>query len=651
MPVNVQEIIKKLEAQRDRNVKYLEKKAPQIIELALKPSKLSSCGIYIDPTTGKIDLQINGERIYKGDPRSVTLAQIEEFERSGVKFYVTPDTNTQYKDIMMDMRHWDDFLNVAKEYPKSDFIKKPVQPGDKFGTFLSIGIGLGYHLEIITKRYEIKQLIVAEKDSEILKASLFTIDWRPIIEKYSGGNRFITFFIKNDPVELAKEVSTFLQFYTNTPIAFVMPVFVHIQMPFYKEFFDELYRRFSQIFTGWGFFQDELWSVKQTIENIKQEIPLFTGEKKVSQDAKAFIIGAGPSLENYVEFIRENRDNAVVFSCGSSIGTLYRENIIPDFHVEIERTKITYDALILGADREFLKSIPAVFNNPIYPDVPKLFENKGMFLKENDAGAYLFPPEYLRLIYTNPTVVNGGVSLALHLGFREIYLFGADMGYKDPAKHHARGNVALDSKTEFFKEYEDSSMQIEGNFGGMVYTNFILNWARTWIEDLVKLCPDARVYNTSDGAKIKGTIPVRENEIKLSKFDKNSVIKLIKSNFTRDYLLRKDYINNKIIQLEREVREFRDYSFKQLSSKIKDTYELMDKLHNIYAWIHVNKENSGLLHLIIRGGFLHFEHLVLFLCYQKEIRGIRFIDHSVSALRNYIDECSGMLLNALLSKI
>ena len=646
MPVNVQEIIRKLEAQRDRNVRYLEKKAPQIIELAKKPTKLN-CGIYIDSVTGQIDLQINGERLYKSDPKRVCLAQVEEFERKGIKFYVKPDTNTQYKDIMMDMRHWDEFLKLAKEHPETEFVKKPVQSNDTFGTFLCIGIGLGYHLEIISKRYEIKQLIVVEQDPEILKASLFTIDWQWLIERYSKQNKFITFFIKDDPKELAKEVSAFLQFFTNTPISFTMPVYSHIAMPFYKEFFDEFYRRFQQIFTGWGFFQDELWSVEQTIENIKQEIPLFTAEKKVSPNAKAFIIGAGPSLEYYVDFIRENKEKAVIFSCGSSIGTLYRENIKPDFHVEIERTRDTYDALVLSADREYLKSIPAIFNNPMYPDVAKLFEYSGMFLKENDAGAYLFPSEYIRLIYTNPTVVNGGVSLALNLGFKEIYLFGTDMGYKDPAKHHAKGNVSLDKNTKFFIEIEDSSLQIDGNFGGKVYTNFILNWARTWIEDLLKLFPDVKVYNTSDGAKIKGAIPVKRDEIVLTNFEKQKELETIKSNFSMEYLNQKKYINDKLIKLEKEVKEFKNFVFSQLNSKIKNTYELMNRLQNIYAWIHVNRVNQGLLHLIIRGGFLHFEHLVLFLCYQKEIRGINFIPQSVESFKNYINECSEMLLKGI----
>lgn len=646
MSVNVQQIIKNLEARKNRNVQYLQKKAPQILEVAKRQSNLE-CGIYIDPSSGKIDLQIEGKRIYNGDPQKITMAQIEDFERYGFKFYFIPDINTQYKDIMMDMRHWDEFLNKAREMPNVDYIKKPIQKGDKLGILICLGIGLGYHLEIISKRYDIKHLIIVEQYPEILKASLYTIDWQSIIETYSKNNKTLFIFIKENPEELAKEVANYIQFALNTAICFILPVYKPMENPFYKDFLDEFNKRVSQIFSGWGFFQDEFWSLEQTLENIKKEIPLFMEFKKVSSEATAFIIGAGPSLENSFDFLKKNIDKAVVFSCGSSIGTLYREGLKPDFHVEIERTDTTYDALVLGADKEYLKSIPAIFNNPIYPEVSTLFNEKGMFLKENDAGAYLFPAKYPKLKYTNPTVVNGGLSLALHLGFKKIYLFGTDMGYKDPKKHHAKGNVSLDKNTIFFKEVEDNTMQIEGNFGGKVYTNFILNWARTWIEDALKIFPDVKVYNTSDGAKIKGTLPIREKEINLSNFNKAKEIEGIKSNFSKDFLKDLDIIKNRLSILEKEIKAFKDYTFTMLNSKMNKTEQFMDNLHNIYSWIHLSKVNDGMLHLLFRGGFLHLEHLLLFLCYQKELRGINLLPQAIETLKNYTLEAVSMILNCI----
>ncbi|MCS7214656.1 MAG: DUF115 domain-containing protein [Thermodesulfovibrio sp.] len=646
MHADVRKIIRTLEERKNRNVNYLKKHAPQLLELLKKPSKLENTGIYIDPKTGEIDLQVEGKRVYGGDPQKISIKYIEDFEKKGFKFYIKPDTGTQFKDTMMDMRHWYEYILMAKEEPRVEFVKKPIQKGDRFGTFLCLGIGLGYHLIEISARYDIKQLIVVERDPEIFKASLFTIDWQ-FLEKYMKENRTFNVFIKEDPQEAAKEVALYCQFVLNPPLSFEMPLFYYFEDTYYEEFFKEFNRRFSQIFSGWGFFQDEYWSVEHTLENIKKEIPLFYGKTKVTEDSVAFIVGAGPSLDESLDFIAENREKAVVFSCGSSLSSLHKFGIKPDFHIDIERTVVTYDALIWINDPEYVRSIPVIFNNPMYPAVSTLFDENYMYLKENDAGCLFFKPHIPRLIFSNPTVVNGGLSFAINAGFKNIYLFGTDMGYKDPKRHHATHNIALDENTYFYAEDLGKDIEVEGNFGDKVYTNFILNWARIWIEDMLKIVRDVRVFNTSKGAKIMGTIPTKKDEIRLKEFNKEREIKLIKDSFSKEYLDERDYVLNRLTQLERETINYKKYCLSQLNSNIKNTSQLMDALHNIFVWIYLNKINNGMLNILVRGGFLHYEHLALFICYQKEIRGINFISETVDAIKRYIEESTSMLFECI----
>lgn len=648
MSVDVQKIIQTLEERKNKNLRYLEKKAPQILEILKKPSKLKKCGIFIDKNNGLIDLQIEEERLYKGEPHKISLLNIDEFEKSGFKFYITPDINTplQYKESMFDTKHWYNYLLNAKEDPNVNYVKKPIRQGDRFGTFLCLGIGLGYHIVEISKRYDIKQLIIVERDPEILKASLFTIDWS-FLEKYMKENRTFNVFIKEDPLEAAKDVAYFCQFVLNPPLSFDMPVFAPFRGNYFDQFMEEFKERFYQIFSGWGFFQDEFWSAENTLENIKNKIPLFYGGQSLPSDAIAFIIGAGPSLDYSIDFIRENSDRAVIFSCGSSLSSLHRAGIKPDFHIDIERTVVTYDALVWIGDPDYLRSIPIIFNNPMYPLVSSLFDESYMYLKGNDAGTLFFKDYIPRLTFSNPSVVNGGVSFAINVGFKEIYLFGTDMGYKDPRKHHATDNIALDKNTYFYAEDLGKDIEVEGNFRGKVYTNRFLNWSRTWLEDLIKNFKELKVYNTSDGAKINGAEPKKLSEISLKRFDKIRTIKKIKDNFRLDYLSDFSFISSKLEQLYTETIKYRNYCLNQLKGNIKETYQLMDTLHNIFVWIYLNQINSGMLNYLVRGGFLHYEHLALFLCYQKEIRGINFVPYTVEALRDYIKESTEMLLNLI----
>ena len=68
---------------------------------------------------------------------------------------------------------------------------------------------------------------------------------------------------------------------------------------------------------------------------------------------------------------------------------------------------------------------------------------------------------------------------------------------------------------------------MEANFGGTVKTDPIYNWSREITEELLRRKPeDCIVYNTSDGAKIDGTVPIRIEDIpplpEKSNFDRDS---------------------------------------------------------------------------------------------------------------------------------
>ena len=40
-----------------------------------------------------------------------------------------------------------------------------------------------------------------------------------------------------------------------------------------------------------------------------------------------------------MDFLRENQDKIIIISCGTTLKALLKNNITPDIHVEMERTK------------------------------------------------------------------------------------------------------------------------------------------------------------------------------------------------------------------------------------------------------------------------------------------------------------------------
>ena len=59
-------------------------------------------------------------------------------------------------------------------------------------------------------------------------------------------------------------------------------------------------------------------------------------------------------------------------------------------------------------------------------------------------------------------------------------------------------------------ENTDGLRQVRSNTGGMVYTSKNSDIYRKWIERRLEGVRDTEVYNTGDGAEIKGTVWVKE---------------------------------------------------------------------------------------------------------------------------------------------
>ncbi|SNZ12118.1 motility associated factor glycosyltransferase family protein [Hydrogenobacter hydrogenophilus] len=615
-----------IEGIKRKNLEYLQKVSPHFYNFLNLKGQVDCRVIY---QKGKWELLVNGKPIYGGDAYTNTKRQFEEYLQKPNSFS-TPFHLYEFPEDTID--GW--FSQKLKQSLTSINLSESCKTQKSIGTVLVFGVGLGFHIDFFTQHYDIKQLILVETDVELIKPTLYTLDWEKILNVYDGKERIISFYLHKDPELLAAGLLDHLAVYYNPALLTHFHIYLHRYDHILLEGSKKFWESNKSPIAGFGYFQDELWSLEYTIENIKRELPLFYGKKPVPSDAVAFVIGAGPSLEYALDFIKQNQHRAVIFSCGSSIGTLYEEGIKPDFHVEIERTKMTYDALIKSASTDYLKELTAMYNNPMYPPVADLFKESLMWLKPNDAGSSLFPPDIPRIGYSNPTVVNGGLSLAIHMGFKEIYLFGTDMGYKDPKKHHARGNVALKEGTEFYKEKEVQEYELEGNFGGKVYTNGLLLWARSMIQDLLKMTKGVKVYNTSDGAKIEGTIPIKVGEITLRNFKKTEAIKLINSNFSKDYL-KGINIDQKIKKLLDQSRAYLEF-LKGFEVKNSDDFYRFVSQVGLEQWRYAGSPFMNLF----RPAFLNFSYSLLSaVCRMPENQAIEKGKELLNLYTQFVERC------------
>lgn len=406
-----------------------------------------------------------------------------------------------------------------------------------------LGSGVGSHLSRLVLEYDVRHLIVLDADEDAFRVSLFFQDYVELSRLAMEKGTDLAFIIGPDIDHLTRGMMGVLR--QSLP-----PFFVHGAALFYAMPEGERLEAIKtcireslwQMYFGQGYFDDELISVRHTLKNFAAARPVCVRTRVVERESVAFVIGSGPSLDELLPLLREQRGNAVLFSCGTALGPLSHAGIVPDFHIEKERPGIVYDVLTRTIPEAFRKQIRFIGLNVVMPEVFELFGWGGMAMKEVDTmsavlhgmGAVPRVP-----IDSQPTVTNMALSLALVLGFDRIYLAGVDLGYRDKERHHSKHSAYLGKLPEaehlrrLLEKRPADEKQVPANFGGEAWTNGILEMARLYMEGTIRACPHAKIYNLNDGVAIAGAIPLRMEEFPKGreKADKEATLAAISGAF------------------------------------------------------------------------------------------------------------------------
>ncbi|WP_067099944.1 motility associated factor glycosyltransferase family protein [Marinomonas atlantica] len=456
------------------------------------------------------------------------------------------------------MRRLDAFLQ-KDAYEKQEDLPEYVP------SMLMFGLDFGYSLYFLNQSYKIGTLYIYEPDFDFFYYSLFTVEWLEIFEKIEKENGVLHMSVGIDENDFISQYFSYI--YTNG--LFLAPItYFYFSRPFKMmkkaaKIFSDNYAK--QVF-GWGFFDDAMMGITHSLEgpNVKN---LFLGNSgklpRNMVDIPIFILANGPSLDQNIEFIKQHKDSVILVSCGTTTNTLHRLGIKPDFHVDVERMRLTVDKLE-PLPESYLRDVAALTVNLMHPDFYKLFNKVGVALKPGEASSTLIQKLANKLGVTPPLLMNSGPIVAntalayfTSFKFRNIYLLGVDCGFKSGDKHHSiHSGYYKDGKSTTLLHYKGAKLsENEGNFGGTVYSDYIFNNSRLFLEESIKESYDRdklfSCFNMSDGANIKGALPLFEDDFipYLGKVDKSFVV---------EYLFESYFIEASFKDAEREFLLVKD---------------------------------------------------------------------------------------------
>lgn len=415
------------------------------------------------------------------------------------------------------------------------------------------GIGTGLHISRALQKFDVGVLIIHEPEFDLFYSSLFFTPWDQIFIAFDfDPHRDIRVLLGDEPTvfdhekELLQKYHSF--FYKLHLKLFHSVTNQHVELMSAQERYDSI--KYQSNTAGW--YEDQRAGLLHAIQNAKLKGKFFNGGR-VKQDLTVFVVGSGPSLNESIGFIRENKDKAIIMSCGSAVSSLKAAKIVPDIHVQQERFYPYAFATADDHDPENFKNIIYMTLSQVEPSVNHLYKEVLHFQKVNDPGSCILEnSKFPQTTDCNPTVSNAGISFAASIGASSVFLFGCDYGAPQGEQFvHAqgtfvyKGSLQNEQKTEY-KKADDAidpsfTKTLPGNFSSIIKTSDVLAWSHEVTERLVRENPNTDFINVGDGAYIEGAKPLKSSELfsdlTLRKIDKSFVLDEIIECFDNNYTI------------------------------------------------------------------------------------------------------------------
>lgn len=461
-------------------------------------------------TVGNPDIDLDGKRIFDGRAKETSEEQIKAFLD-----YPTHIALSAPEPGMLD-RYGNPLLKNILDRAKADNISftKGLPDGDSL-FFVMFGVGLGFHIDTLIEKMSPAIINIVEPNFECLYHSLGVYAWHRLLKRQADLGGFVIFTINDNPEIISLTIQQIMHHFCPAGVDGT-PFFAYADKGTADKTIKSISQNLGSILTGLGFLFDECLMLKNTYLNLNNESSTFFHRTRVGNlDTPVFVVGAGPSLDADIEFIRAHADKVIIVSTGSGIRSLLVNGITPDFHIEMENIHV-YSSINELSQSFDLSSICLVVPTSIEHHIIKFFDNILYYYRDSTPAFPLFGfAEDNALTTPGPLVVNASFSFALDLGGKDVYLFGTDFGSRGDGLDHAKDNV-LFTDTAIVGYVREYGHPVAANFEGQFFASNDFVWGlKVMRETILRFGHGRRIFNCSDGALVQGATPVRSSDLEL----------------------------------------------------------------------------------------------------------------------------------------
>jgi hypothetical protein len=378
---------------------------------------------------------------------------------------------------------------------------------DKYDHVLFYGVGLGYHVETLVKRYPNMNYSLFEPAPNVFKHFL-------------ESNRL-------DTLDLSRLKNVYIDTEQDDAKDFLINITGNIQerimliaLPSYERIFEQKYKKFTEDFKAAvtakyeSNYIDNKFSARWTLNSLLN-LPvtltspnILSGFESVFKDKPLIIVSAGPSLEEEYENLRAVKEQrtAFIFAVGSANKALIANGIIPDAVCTYDPQDINY-AVFTKMLEENVIDVPMIYGTSVgfetlkhYPG-PKLH----MITSQDTVTPYYMgeSAQYLKQINDAPTIAAVTLQLACELECNPVLLVGQNLALKGEQRYSSE----IENDKEKNEENHENFEMVEDVHGNLIKSTKGFINMKTYLEQYISYYRNIEIINTTNGgAAIDGTI-------------------------------------------------------------------------------------------------------------------------------------------------
>lgn len=227
--------------------------------------------------------------------------------------------------------------------------------------------------------------------------------------------------------------------------------------------------------------------------------------KKQQQAKVACLVAAGPSLNNTVSWLKDYQNDVDIYVVGAALKVLIANNIIPKATIlsdPNDETQCQFQGTNFQGEFYYLctasyKSVAS------HTGKRYILYQQGYKLAEQEAESRGAP-----LVETGGSVGTTTFSLLEQLGYKNVVLFGQDLGFAGEKTHATLSPSGREASNDIFLR------KIEANDGSFIHTTPMFQTFLYWYNQKMEYL-EIEVFNTAiKGAKIKNVPLISKDRFK-----------------------------------------------------------------------------------------------------------------------------------------